>query len=36
LTAVDLRSILVAGRSDREIAEAQFINPRTAQGHVAE
>jgi non-specific serine/threonine protein kinase len=25
---------LVAGRTDREIAEALFISPRTAQGHV--
>jgi non-specific serine/threonine protein kinase len=27
--------LLVEGRTDREIAEALFISPRTAQGHVA-
>jgi non-specific serine/threonine protein kinase len=27
--------LLVDGRTDREIAEALFISPRTAQGHVA-
>lgn len=27
--------LLVAGSTDREIAEALFISPRTAQGHVA-
>ena len=27
--------LLIAGRTDREIAEALFISPRTAHGHVA-
>jgi DNA-binding CsgD family transcriptional regulator len=27
--------LLVMGRTDREIADALFISPRTAQGHVA-
>jgi DNA-binding CsgD family transcriptional regulator len=27
--------LLVEGRTDRQIAEALFISPRTAQGHVA-
>jgi ATP/maltotriose-dependent transcriptional regulator MalT len=32
---LDVLRLLVAGRSDREIAEALFIGRRTAQGHVA-
>jgi non-specific serine/threonine protein kinase len=37
LTARELEvlRLLIEGRSDREIAEALFISPRTAQGHVA-
>jgi non-specific serine/threonine protein kinase len=37
LTARELEvlRLLVEGHSDREIAEALFISPRTAQGHVA-
>jgi DNA-binding CsgD family transcriptional regulator len=31
----DVLILLVAGRTDREIAEALFISHRTAQGHVA-
>ncbi len=32
---LEVLGLLVAGRTDREIAEALFISPRTAQGHVA-
>jgi non-specific serine/threonine protein kinase len=32
---LEVLRLLVEGRSDREIAEALFISPRTAQGHVA-
>jgi DNA-binding CsgD family transcriptional regulator len=32
---LEVLHLLVEGRSDREIAEALFISPRTAQGHVA-
>ena len=32
---LDVLRLLVAGRTDREIAEALFIGLRTAQGHVA-
>jgi non-specific serine/threonine protein kinase len=32
---LEVLSLLVEGRSDREIAAALFISPRTAQGHVA-
>lgn len=32
---LEVLRLLAAGRSDREIAEALFISPRTAQGHVA-
>jgi DNA-binding CsgD family transcriptional regulator len=32
---VEVLRLLIEGRSDREIAEALFISPRTAQGHVA-
>jgi predicted ATPase/DNA-binding CsgD family transcriptional regulator len=32
---LDVLRLLVAGRSDREIADALFISRRTAQGHVA-
>ncbi len=31
----EVLQLLVDGRTDREIAEALFISPRTAQGHVA-
>jgi non-specific serine/threonine protein kinase len=31
----DVLRLLVTGRTDREIADALFISPRTAQGHVA-
>jgi predicted ATPase/DNA-binding CsgD family transcriptional regulator len=31
----DVLRLLVMGRTDREIADALFISPRTAQGHVA-
>src|SRR5262249_45749097 len=31
----DVLRLLAEGRRDREIAEALFISPRTAQGHVA-
>jgi non-specific serine/threonine protein kinase len=31
----DVLRLLAAGKSDREIAEALFISPRTAQAHVA-
>jgi len=31
----DVMRLLVAGQTDREIAESLFISPRTAQGHVA-
>jgi predicted ATPase/DNA-binding CsgD family transcriptional regulator len=31
----DVLQLLVKGRTDREIADALFISPRTAQGHVA-
>jgi DNA-binding NarL/FixJ family response regulator len=31
----DVLRLLVLGRTDREIADALFISPRTAQGHVA-
>ena len=31
----DVLRLLVAGQTDREIAESLFISPRTAQGHVA-
>jgi DNA-binding NarL/FixJ family response regulator len=32
---VEVLRLLVAGRTDREIAEELFISRRTAQGHVA-
>jgi non-specific serine/threonine protein kinase len=32
---LDVLRLLVAGRTDREIAESLYISPRTAQGHVA-
>jgi len=32
---MDVLRLLVAGHSDRHIAEALFISHRTAQGHVA-
>ena len=32
---LEVLQLLVAGHTDREIAEALFISPRTAQGHVA-
>jgi non-specific serine/threonine protein kinase len=32
---LEVLGLLIEGRSDREIAEALFISPRTAQGHVA-
>jgi non-specific serine/threonine protein kinase len=32
---MEVLRLLVEGRSDREIASALFISPRTAQGHVA-
>jgi len=32
---LDVLRLLVEGRGDKEIAEALFISPRTAQGHVA-
>jgi DNA-binding CsgD family transcriptional regulator len=32
---LEVLRLLVAGRTDREIGEALFISPRTAQGHVA-
>jgi predicted ATPase/DNA-binding CsgD family transcriptional regulator len=32
---LEVLRLLIEGRSDREIAEALFISPRTAQGHVA-
>jgi DNA-binding CsgD family transcriptional regulator len=32
---LEVLGLLVAGRTDKEIAEALFISPRTAQGHVA-
>ena len=31
----EVLQLLVDGRTDREVAEALFISPRTAQGHVA-
>jgi non-specific serine/threonine protein kinase len=31
----DVMRLLIAGQTDREIAESLFISPRTAQGHVA-
>lgn len=31
----DVLRLLIKGQTDREIAEALFISPRTAQGHVA-
>jgi DNA-binding CsgD family transcriptional regulator len=31
---LDVLRLLVAGKTDREIAEELFISPRTAQGHV--
>lgn len=32
---LDVLELLVSGQTDREIAEALYISPRTAQGHVA-
>ena len=32
---LEVLGLIVAGKTDREIAEALFISPRTAQGHVA-
>jgi len=32
---VDVLQLLVAGQSDKEIAERLFISPRTVQSHVA-
>jgi DNA-binding CsgD family transcriptional regulator len=31
----DVLRLLIRGQTDREIADALFISPRTAQGHVA-